>query len=362
MDAGLLARSPIPRLRRRGGSKGASSGRPGAGSLGRARRVAQHAIANDRRLRLGLVGVLIAIVLCGAGWLWLRQSSFVSVEHVRVSGVHGPQARAIEEALREAAKGMSTMQVSNARLREAVARFPVVQEVRASGGFPHSLHIYVSEQQPVAALVVAGLKTAVAADGVVLGPDLLSGSLPTVTGSYEAARGQHLHNAALLESLTVLGAAPPLLAKLVSRVYEGPRGLTAAMKSGLLVYFGDASRPHAKWLSLARVLADESSAGALYVDVRLPGRPAAGMSSPTSETTSTQTTPSSSESTVAALAAGLTAGKSEPSKEPEEAQGATSGESQAAGESNEAASEASSTEGASQAPAGAPAGTAETGG
>ncbi len=48
------------------------------------------------------------------------------------------------------------------------------------------------------------------------------------------------------------------------------------MRSGLLAYFGDATRPHAKWLSLARVLADPSSAGASYIDVRLPERPAAG--------------------------------------------------------------------------------------
>ena len=34
------------------------------------------------------------------------------------------------------------------------------------------------------------------------------------------------------------------------------------MHSGLLAYFGDATRPHAKWLSLARVLADPGAAGA----------------------------------------------------------------------------------------------------
>ncbi len=57
---------------------------------------------------------------------------------------------------------------------------------------------------------------------------------------------------------------------------SGRAGLTVAMRDGLLVYFGDASRPHAKWLALAAVLADSSSAGADYVDVRLPERPAAG--------------------------------------------------------------------------------------
>lgn len=353
MDAGLLARTPIGRLRRPTGPsarKGARGRRPSAGSLRRARRDLLEAIRTDRRVRIALICVALGLPLLAGGWLWLRQSSFVSVEHVRISGVHGTQAGSIEAALEEAAKGMSTMQVSTAKLREAVARFPIVEEVRASPSFPHSLHIVVVEQQPVATLQVAGLKTAVASNGVVLGPELISGSLPTVTGYYEPARGQRLHNATLLESLSVLGAAPPQLAKLVERVYQGPRGLTVAMKNGLLVYFGDSSRPHAKWLSLARVLADKSSAGAVYVDVRLPGRPAAGMSSEGSSATSGGESQSSTESTVSALAAALTGGKTEATKEHEEPESSAS----TSGEPSESSSESSSSE--------APTGTAEPGG
>jgi cell division protein FtsQ len=313
-------------------------------------------IRTDRRVRVGLLCLAIAIPLLGGGWLWLRQSSFVSVEHVRISGVKGTQAGPIEAALEEAARGMSTMRVSTTKLREAVARFPVVQEVRASASFPHSLHIIVVEQQPVATLQVAGLKTAVASNGVVLGPELISSSLPTVTGYYEPARGQRLHNASLLESLSVLGAAPPLLAKLAQRAYEGPRGLTVAMKNGLLVYFGDSSRPHAKWLSLARVLADKSSAGAVYVDVRLPERPAAGMSSETTSATSSSAPAGGTESTVSALAAGLTGGKTEPSTEHEEP------ESSAGGEPSESTTEPSTSQAPAEALSEAPQATSESGG
>jgi hypothetical protein len=76
------------------------------------------------------------------------------------------------------------------------------------------------------------------------------------------------------------------------------------------VYFGDASRPHAKWLSLARVLADPSSAGASYVDVRLPERPAAGFpgsAGPAASTSESKPTSNSAPGTAAELAAGLTA-------------------------------------------------------
>ena len=133
-----------------------------------------------RRLRFALLAVLIALPLLCGGWLWLRQSPLVSVEHVRISGVHGPEARAVDAALVAAARRMTTLEVRDGALLAAVAPLRVVREVRAIPSFPHGLRIEVVEQLPVAALEVAGQRTAVAADGVVLGPALLTGSLPTV--------------------------------------------------------------------------------------------------------------------------------------------------------------------------------------
>jgi cell division protein FtsQ len=73
-----------------------------------------------------------------------------------------------------------------------------------------------------------------------------------------------------------LAAAPAPLRAKVTRVYAGPRGLTAPLRDGPVLYFGGAERLRAKWTAGARVLADRSSAGATYLDLRLPERPAAG--------------------------------------------------------------------------------------
>ncbi len=270
-----------------------------------------HTISRHRRLRIALLVMLVAVPLLTGGWLLLRKSSLVAVEHVRVSGVRGTDASAIEAALAGAAQHMSTLDLHPGGLRAAVASFPVVRSIRAIPSFPHGLRIDVVEQLPVAAVVVGGERTAVAADGVVLGSALLSGSLATLSESAaKASVGQRLHDLTLRGALTVLGDAPASLAREVKRVYTGPEGLTLAMRNGLLAYFGDASRPRAKWLSLARVLADPSSSEAAYVDVRLPERPAAGFAGgvvPGAGATGTEAGSVSDPSTAAELAAGLTA-------------------------------------------------------
>jgi cell division protein FtsQ len=315
------------------------------------------AIARHRRLRVALLTALVVLPLLAGSWVLLRKSSFTVVEHVQVSGLHGPQAQAIEAALNGAAGHMSTLDVHPAALRAAVASFPVVSAIRAIPSFPHGLRIEVTEQLPVAALTIGGERTAVAADGVVLGPALLSSSLPALSEpqgatSTQPQPGQRVQGESLLAELTVLGAAPRPLTRFVARVYASPggQGLTVAMRNGLLVYFGDANRPHAKWTALARVLADSTSAGAVYIDVRVPERPAAGFSSadaPSASTTSAGQQATTPESTVAALAAALTDN--------------TNGEPAASSVATPATGSTSTTEAASTAPGAAESSTGATG-
>jgi cell division protein FtsQ len=333
MDRSLAARSPAGRLGRVPGAPLAAIAArlsSAAGSAWEALGSGLRAVAARRRLRIAAICTVIALPVLGGGWLWLRHSSLTAVEHVEISGAHGPQASAIEAALRGAAKGMGTLDASTAALRSAVARFPVVSEIRAIPKFPHGMRIIVGEQPAVASVLAGGVRTAVAGNGVALGAGLVSSSLPTVADDTAPAMGAKVQNSLVLEALKVLGAAPPALDRLASKAYFGPRGLTVAMQDGLLVYFGDAARPHAKWLSLARVLADKSSAGAIYVDVRLPGRPAAGFPPGTGPEASEQATAEahqgSSESTVAALAAGLAAANPETKAKTEEEESESSSE------------------------------------
>lgn len=234
-----------------------------------------------RRLRIALIASLCLPVLGVGGWLLLRNTSLAAVQNVRVSGVHGHDAPQIEAALKRAARGMSTLHVRPAALRAAVSQYPLVRDVRVSPSFPHGLHITVIEQPPVAVLLAAGQRTAVAADGVVLGASLLGRTLPSVRiGGVAPLPGQRLTGGGTRAELRVLGAAPATLLGWTQAVTTGSEGIVVTMRTGLELYFGNAARPHAKWFAAARVLADPSSAGASYIDVRLPERPIAGSSAP----------------------------------------------------------------------------------
>ncbi len=281
MDRTLAARAPAGR---RGSSSRRTSAQSGVlgGAAGLASRAGgrfagfRAALAGRRRLRIALLCALVVAPLLGGAWLWLRHSSFVAVEHVRVSGVHGAQAGAIETALTEAAKRQSTLAADPAALKAAAARYPQVAAVHVQASFPHAMRITVVERRAVAALLVGGTKIAIGSDGIALGTGAATASLPTVGDDVAPASGGRDSNPLVLQALTVLGAAPAKIDPLVARAYFSARGLTLAMKNGLLVYFGDATRPHAKWMALAAVLADESSSGAVYIDVRTPERAAEG--------------------------------------------------------------------------------------
>ncbi|MGA8364728.1 MAG: FtsQ-type POTRA domain-containing protein, partial [Solirubrobacteraceae bacterium] len=141
--------APVPRrLAPRQGRLAFGLPRPLRASA-RATRAGIDMVWAHRRLRIALPAVLIALPLLGGGLWLLRHSSLTAVEHVRVNGlvaVHGADTAAIETALTGAAHGMSTLAVSPARLRAAVASYPIVRTVRVHPSFPHGLRIEVVER------------------------------------------------------------------------------------------------------------------------------------------------------------------------------------------------------------------------
>jgi cell division protein FtsQ len=191
-----------------------------------------------------------------------------------VTGVSGPDAARVRSALEAAARDMTTLHVRQAELSTAVEPFPTVLRVTTASDFPNGLRIRVHERNPVAVVVAGDQRVPVAADRTLLRATRGDG-LPEITAK-AAPAGARAQDPAVRRAVAVLAAGPPALRARVRRVYIGPNGLMLPLRNGPTLYFGGSERLRAKWVAAAVVLADPTSTGAMYVDVRLPERPAAG--------------------------------------------------------------------------------------
>jgi cell division protein FtsQ len=227
--------------------------------------------------RRRLAAVLAAFtVLAAVYWLWFRDSSFAQVQSVDVTGVSGPQARAIRSALEAAGLDMTTLHVRTSDLRDAVAEYPVVRAITAQGDFPHKLAIDVQLNLPVAIIQSPSGRKPITADGLLL-PDVpIDNSLP-VLSTQAALATERITQGRAFDLVRVVGLAPaPLQARLKSVAIRPGVGIVAQIRRGPELRFGDSSRLPAKWMAAARVLAAAGARGATYIDLRLPERPAAG--------------------------------------------------------------------------------------
>jgi cell division protein FtsQ len=214
------------------------------------------------------------VALLALGWFWLRDSSLVAVDDVTVTGVSGPNADRITSVLEDAARDMTTLHVSKSDLDSAIAAFPQVKGIRITTHFPHRMDISVTEHNPVAVIVADGKRVPVSGDGKLLRSvqpgDIATVQMSTVPG------GDRLTDPRAKSAVEMLAAAPSALRARVQNVWTGGHGLSARLSNGPLLYFGTPERLNAKWAAVTRVLEDPEAAGALYLDVRIPERTAAG--------------------------------------------------------------------------------------
>jgi cell division protein FtsQ len=224
--------------------------------------------------RLVALVAVVASVL-GAAWLWFRDSSFVRVEHVEVVGLSSSEAAEVRRALDTAARGMTTLHIDRGALDDAVAAYPSVAGLRVQADFPHGVSIEVTEREPIAEVDLAGDVVPVGAGGRLMRGVNPQRKLPVLHAT-RLAPGGRLTDPGALAAVNVLAAAPEPLRRRVSRIWSGPKGLSLDLRRGPQLFFGSERRADAKWMSVARVLADPSSEGAVYLDVRVPERVAAG--------------------------------------------------------------------------------------
>lgn len=217
---------------------------------------------------------LAAVAALAGGWFWLRDSSAVAVRDVFVTGLSSGEEPQIRQALRSAARDMTTLHVREDALLASVSSYPSVLGLEVDASPPHKLSIQVRERAPVAALEAGGQRVPASGDGLVL-RGMRVADLPLLRVS-ATPPGDRVTDRRTLAALGVAGGAPVELRSRIARVRSGTRGLTVELRDGPDLVFGSRRDAALKWTAASRVLADPSSAGATYLDLRVPERVAAG--------------------------------------------------------------------------------------
>jgi cell division protein FtsQ len=249
---------------------------------GRLRAPGARAIAGARVPRLRrprprtLLAAALAVGLLVAGWFWLRDSSFVAVRQVEISGVPGAQGAQIRGALDQAARSMTTLHVRDDALDAAVAPYPLVKDVEVSTSFPHTMRIHVVTNVAVGAVLAGGRRIPVTSDGTLLRDAVAAPALATIALRTPPG-GRQLTGATALAAVAALAAAPgPLREHVTSAATTRAHGLTLQIANGPVLWLGDDQDLDAKWAAAAAVLADPQAAGATSIDVGDPEHPAVG--------------------------------------------------------------------------------------
>ena len=234
-----------------------------------------------------LAGMVLALAGCALGWLWFRDSSIAAVERVAITGSGSSEAAQVRAALEAAGSGQSTLHLDREALEAAVEPFSSVASLRIQADFPHDLRIEVVEHEPVAAVQSGGSSVPATGGGLVL-EGVRADDLPLVSSRGPLEDGR-VRDRRALEALKVAAAAPPALRARAERVFFGRDGMALELRDGPELIFGTAGDAPAKWRAAARVLAEDSSAGATYLDLRVPKLVAAGgvgpVAAPTPEPT-----------------------------------------------------------------------------
>jgi cell division protein FtsQ len=226
-------------------------------------------------VRRRVIGGLVALLaLYGGYMLWFRNLPLFAVDQVTITGATTNQGE-IRAAVERAAGDMTTLHLNDGELRDAVAQFPTVASVGASTGFPHTLHVTITERLPVAFIKVGGTATAVSADGYLLrGASFDSKPLPRIDG---VAQGARLTPNAAAQA-AILGATPaPLRSHVTSSSWDDQQGgVVVSLDNGPDLRFGDGTRARDKWTAVLAVLSSSEHGSPSYLDVSVPDRPVSG--------------------------------------------------------------------------------------
>jgi len=239
-------------------------------------------VAKKRRIRLFLIFFLLLLAALAVAWfVWLRDLPVFEIRDVQVTGLEAiesddgeGEAATLVETVTTSLNGMTTVHVRKDDLLEALEPYPRVAGVEVETDFPNGATARLELREDGAVVGDGDQAVVVASDGTLLGPvgdD--QGNLPRLAGDPPSDDRTVLGGPRLSQAI-VLGATPAELRPFVNGSRMGEKGIEVELSNGLILVFGDDSKPGAKWKAAATVIADPELVDAGTIDLTVPWRPA----------------------------------------------------------------------------------------
>jgi cell division septal protein FtsQ len=228
------------------------------------------------------LAVAFGLVAAAAGaYVIARETSMFAVRRIEVTGAP-PSVAAQVRAVLAPFDGTSLVALDGAGVERRVSALPGVASARYDRAFPHTLHVFVRPEQPVAVIRRGADAWLVSARARVIrriSPQALPsfGRVWLPAGS-EVEVGQTIVDALALRAVRAVATLRAAGARMTIRnVVSTDHELTLFLGSGLEVRLGD-GRDLALKLAIARRIAPQLTPPG-YLDVSVPERPVAGTKS-----------------------------------------------------------------------------------
>jgi cell division protein FtsQ len=216
---------------------------------------------------LTLLASLVALILLVLATIF---TPILSVENIRVTGVSQVSQKAIEQAVKSQV-GVPLPLVSNDAVAESLSKFSLIESFSIVRELPHTLHIAISERQPIAVVDIKGVSYLYDPAGVRLGEASYKDKFPRV---YSGGEPKDSDSFAL--AIDVLLALPANLLPRVSQIdAKSKDDVTMQLRgnAGQRIVWGDASQSALKSKVLAALIENQKNTDRVTFDVSSPTAP-----------------------------------------------------------------------------------------
>lgn len=220
-----------------------------------------------RIVTLTLLSAFVALLLLVLATVF---TPLLAVEKIRITGLNKVSIKEVAKAV-SAQKGIPLPLVSEQSVADELSRFTLIESFSLVSELPHTLHIIISERQPICIVDMKGVSYLYDPAGVRLGQATYKDTYPRVS-----IVGEPKNSASFAEAIDVLLALPADLLPRVSQINAKSKDdVTMQLRgyAGQKILWGDASQAALKSKVLAALIANQKLTDRVTYDVSSPTAP-----------------------------------------------------------------------------------------